>query len=647
MNTNRWQIVKFIFALLLSILFQLNLEGQIGQENIQNDSLRQDVSHEDGKNYATTYYYYTHSLFPVTIEKTLIDTLLYNPYNEDVSLFSRNLYANLGIFGQANYTMNFAFDRKHGFIYKTLPYNTYFRSIENWRLYIPEEVYTNLQYNFISGKENHFSVAYAQRIAENFHLGLGLESVIAEGRYVMQKIRNVNFGLSLRYHLPSNRYGFSACYFLNLVKNQENGGIVADSLFEGGKLSPNEIGVRFSSDNAHANSHIFENTFFFRHYLSLSGKKKDTGRIENKGGYLVHDFEWGSTKNLFEAQYLDTNYFSLFNFSKDTTADLVKHYQIRNSILWSSYMPEDTLPDKKNFIRFAAGIMYTFINVKDTFSRYRDHQLTPLGNLHVKLFNRLHLKAIMLMTLNGYNAGDITIDGQVAMDFLREGKPKHQLQFQMAFYNYSPDYFFTHLTANNYAWKNELRKQQTLTTGIVWQHKQYTAGIHYYTLHHYTLLDENSLPTQIEQFTNVYQFAAYIPFHIKEFGFNSNIYLQYADNDKIRIPLMATRQTVYYGFPLFKRALFLQFGLDFFYNTLYYANEYNPVLQQFYLQNDKKIGNYGYLDAFLRAKINRFQLQFKLTHFLAGVFGKKYYLIPHYPARDMGFALGILWRFYD
>ncbi|MDR2410366.1 MAG: putative porin, partial [Bacteroidales bacterium] len=389
MSRNKCQSIGFI--LFFIVLLQLNVKGQIEPQTIQNDTLHNDVSHEDGKNYATTYYFYTHSLFPAIIEKTLIDTLLYNPYNEDISLFSRNLYANLGIFGQANYTMNFSFYRKHGFIYKTLPYNTYLRTIENWRLYMPEEVYANIQYNFISGKENHFSVAYAQQIAENFHLGLGLESIIAEGRYIMQKVRNVNFGLTLRYHLPSNRYGFSAYYFLNLVKNQENGGIVDDTLFENGELSPNEISVRFSSGNSHANNHIFENTFFFRHYLSLSGRQKDSGRIENKGGYLVHDIEWGSSKNLFEAQRLDSSYFRAFNFNRDTTADLVKSYQIRNSILWSSYLPDDTLPDKKNFIRFAAGMMYTFINVKDTFSRYQDHQLTPLGNLYVKLFNRLHL----------------------------------------------------------------------------------------------------------------------------------------------------------------------------------------------------------------------------------------------------------------
>jgi hypothetical protein len=604
------------------------------------------MSEEGGKNYAPAYYFYIHSLFPAAIVQTLTDTAVFYPYNEDISLYSKNLYATLGIFGQANFAMNFSFERKHGFSYKTLPYNTYLRTLENWRFYNLEEVYTHLQYNFANGKEHHFSVEHAQQIADNLHFGLALESLIAEGRYVMQKMRDVNLGGILRYKMPSNRYGFNVCYYLNFINPQENGGLVNDDDFKDNK-PPNAINVAFAG--MQASNKLFQHTFFLRHYLSLSGKSKDsTVRVvENKLGYLVHDLEFSSTKNLFSARNPNPDYFNAFFFDSAVTHDQTKYFTIRNSLFWSTYMPEDTLPDKRNFIRFAAGIMYDFHRFKDTMNVFRDHQLTPVGVLYVKLFNRLHIQANALITLNGYNAGDITVKGQAGVDFLPKEKPKHQLAVDAGFYNYSPDYFFTHLFANNYQWANDLKKQQTITLGVLWKHQNYAVGVHYYTLNKYTLLDENGRPAQINNFVNVYQLAAYIPFHFKGFGFNANMYLQYADNDLIRIPVFATRQTVYYGFPLFQKALYLQLGVDFLYNTAYYANAYNPVLQQFYLQNHKETGNYGYLDFYLRAKIGRFQLQFKLTHLWAGVFGKVYYLIPHYPAKDRGFALGIAWRFYD
>ena len=125
------------------------------------------------------------------------------------------------------------------------------------------------------------------------------------------------------------------------------------------------------------------------------------------------------------------------------------------------------------------------------------------------------------------------------------------------------------------------------------------------------------------------------------------MYLQYSDNKELQIPTFATKQTLYYGFNLFKKNMYLMLGLDFLYNTAYYANAYNPALQQFYIQSDTKIGNYGYLDVFLKAKIDRFLIQAKLTHCWAGLFGNIYYLTPHYPNKGMGFSIGLSWRFHD
>ena len=182
MNQSGFQNIRFIFVFFFFMLLRIDFQGQTTPESERNDTTHHAMSEEGGKNYAPAYYYYIQSLFPTTIEHTLIDTTVFKPYNEDVSLFSRNLYANLGIFGQANFSMNFSFYRKHGFSYKTLPYNTYLRTIENWKLFLPEGVYTNIQYNFSNVKENHFSVTHAQKIYDNLHLDLGIESIIAKGR---------------------------------------------------------------------------------------------------------------------------------------------------------------------------------------------------------------------------------------------------------------------------------------------------------------------------------------------------------------------------------------------------------------------------------------------------------------------------------
>jgi len=651
------------YILLIFILLSTASYGQFSKDTAQRDSARFAMGTEEGINYTPTDYYYIHSLLPTTPERLFADTSIFNFLNQDVSLRSRNLYANLGMFGQAQFPMNFAFERLHGFTTKTLPYPSYLRTIENWKMYHPDKIYTLLEWNFISGGEHHFSVEHAQKITDNLNFGLYLETVLAAGRYVRQRNRDINLGATFGYLMPSQRYGFNLYYICNYLNMNENGGVLHDTLFENSSRnsSPSSINVRFQN----ANNFLLQNTFFFRHFLALSGKDT-TGTVKKNIGFLVHDIRLNMGKNLFTDKNSDTAFYNNFYFNKNATADLTRSYMLRNSFMWTNYLPNDTLPAKANYLHIAAGILYDFIWFKDTcdfnllkkdtnsitvISRdpepFTNNQLTPFGRINMQLFNRLQIEASAFFTLNGYNAGDLTLNGKVGFDLKNKNGKKHEIALLLGLYNYSPDYFFTHFTANNYLWRNDLKKQQTISIGANWLYNKYSLSLNYFTLNNYTLLDTNSLPFQVKDFANIYQFSAYIPFHYKGFGFNTNLYVQYTDNEHIRIPVFVGRQSVYYGFSLFKKALYLQTGFDFLYNTAYYANAYNPALQQFHLQNAREIGNYGYLDFYLRAKVQRFVLSAKLTHFWAGLLGKNYYLVPHYPARDLGYTVGISWRFYD
>ncbi|MDR1792127.1 MAG: putative porin [Bacteroidales bacterium] len=621
-----------------------NIYAQIETTEVS-DSTENELSDEVGREYAPAFSYFISSFLPTLHENIFVDTNFYLPYNEDITLYSHNLYARMNCFGQAGFAMNFNAEQKHGFTYKSLPYTDYLRTMENWKLYDVESVYANLSYHFTNGKENHFAIDYAQKIYQNLSLNVSMQSVVGTGRYVRQAVRDVNMGINLNYFTLNKRYGFSAYYILNYFKLQENGGLTDDGYFESKDTgrSTSQIPVRF----ANASNRLFTNEFLFRHYIALSNSKNlDSNRWG--GGYFVHDLGLSTHYNRFTDNEIHEQYFDHIYLDSSQTNDFCRDMEFSTRLFWSSYQPDDTFSNKKNFIHFAAGAEYSFCQVKDTSYIYRTHLLTPLANLHIKLFNTLNINAKALFTVTGYNAGDITLEGNLSFDIQRKERTKHRLRAGVSFYNHTPDYFYTHLITNYFQWDNpSLKKAQTLHADFSWLYKNFEIGIHYFGLMNHTYLNINSLPEQLTQYTNVYQLSIALPFYIKGFGLQTQAYLQYADNEIIRIPYFAGRQIVYYGFHLFKKALYLQFGFDFTYNTDYYANAYNPVLQQFYLQNDKKIGNYGYLDFYLQAKIGRFTAKAKMTHLWGGLFGKHYFLIPHYPAHDIGFSVGIEWRFYD
>ena len=58
------------------------------------------------------------------------------------------------------------------------------------------------------------------------------------------------------------------------------------------------------------------------------------------------------------------------------------------------------------------------------------------------------------------------------------------------------------------------------------------------------------------------------------------------------VPELITRQSLYYQDQIFKNALFFQTGVNLKYFTKYNSNGYDPVLAEFYVQNEQEIGGF-------------------------------------------------------
>jgi hypothetical protein len=99
-----------------------------------------------------------------------------------------------------------------------------------------------------------------------------------------------------------------------------------------------------------------------------------------------------------------------------------------------------------------------------------------------------------------------------------------------------------------------------------------------------------------------------------------------------------------------KEILRLQVGVDGRFNTSYYAQGYNPALSVFYNQDETKVGDYPYLDAFVAAKWKRMRILLKYQHWNCNLFRRannEYFAIARYPLNPGMFKIGISWTFYD
>jgi hypothetical protein len=113
------------------------------------------------------------------------------------------------------------------------------------------------------------------------------------------------------------------------------------------------------------------------------------------------------------------------------------------------------------------------------------------------------------------------------------------------------------------------------------------------------------------------------------------------------LPKWLVDSKVYYEGYLFKKALFGQIGVETFVMDDFKADAYNPVLQQFYLQNNFTIPSYPVVDFFITTDIKNFNLFLKMAHVNQGFPKEGYFSTPYYTGMQRSFIFGLKWMFFD
>ena len=138
-------------------------------------------------------------------------------------------------------------------------------------------------------------------------------------------------------------------------------------------------------------------------------------------------------------------------------------------------------------------------------------------------------------------------------------------------------------------------------------------------------------------------------FRFNKWGLDNTVMFQQSiqDDPILNVPQIVTRNTIYFEDYVFNKALFFQTGIVFNYFTKYYANEYHPVIGDFVVQDQIKIGNFPMFDFFINAKIKTAHIYINIDHFNSKFTGYNYYNTPTYPYRDLTFRLGMKWNFFN
>ena len=486
---------------------------------------------------------------------------------------------------------------------------------------------------------------FTTNTSEQFNFSIAYKGMRSLGKYQHILSSTGNFRFTTNYHTKNKRYHVRAHMVTQDILNQENGGISDEDLleFENGNEEFIDRSL-FDPLFEDAQSNLEGRRFYLDHTYQL--KSKDSlgyNGIKIGNAISIEDKYYHYTQNRNAAVFGDA--FVTSNLSDKNTFE---HFY---TTFFADY--SNTLVGKisaqLNYNAFNYGYnSLVVLNGQTITNRLKESVLSFEGS-YERYFGPVELKANLGINVSGDLEGNF-LDAQANYtinDDMR-ATARINLNSSVADYNfrlYQSDYL-------NYNWQNSFKNQQSQQLAFDFYSKKYgILSLDYSTINNYLYFENKGEGVKPYQYGSTVNYAR--AKYVKEVKFrnfalhNTIMYQQVLDGDEVlNVPQLNTRHTLYYANEFFEKALYLQTGVTLSYFSEYNMNAYDPVLSEFYIQNQKALGNFPRLDFFINAKIQQTRLFLKAEHFNSAMTGYNFYSAPNYPYRDFIVRFGIVWNFF-
>ena len=280
-------------------------------------------------------------------------------------------------------------------------------------------------------------------------------------------------------------------------------------------------------------------------------------------------------------------------------------------------------------------------------------QINSIGGQYEYRKNNWNAKLLYSNSLT--NQSLTNIDGSVNYAF----DDKNSVSFRYQKINKLPNHVYNlhQSTYTGYIWANDFKNEKINNIEINANTKWANASFQLSNLNDHLYFSNDSgsdtiqlvSPKQYDKAIKYLSLKVNKEFKFWRFALDNTVLYQRVDQDDniLNVPEFVTRNTLYYSDYFFKRALYLQTGFVVNYFSKYYANDYNPVVAEFFVQQDKQIGEFPMLDFFLNARIRTCRIFIKAEHFnSAWAKRSEFYAAPNDPYRDFVIRFGLVWNFF-
>lgn len=473
----------------------------------------------------------------------------------------------------------------------------------------------------------------------------GLRSL---GDYRNALASHQNLRLTASYQTKNNRYILRSHYTGQNLYHQENGGLTESSLLlyttNDKEYTDRE---RLTTQFTDAESRLQARTYYLEHGFNLWYHGIDSTHTKTSYLQIGHEFSH-------DRQYYTYDQSSANVFFGDAYEKIIADSTFNFKTSQTGYA-ELKAPWVLGKLRFQAqhtlyNYGYNNIITDDNSvipARIKGHTISThaLWNAQLKTFG-LHAKAgtIIEGLFNGnyltgtasFKTKDSLFDIRATLLIKSESPKLNTLLYQSDYMSYN--------------WYNDFKNENTRVLKFdLFSDKLLDATVSFTNMDYYTYFNAEAMPEQYDENLSYLKVKAHKTLTWRKWSLDNTLMYQKIANggDVLHVPDFVTQNSFYFTDHIFKgNPLFLQTGFTVKYFTKYYANEFNPLLNEFYIQNETEIGGYPLLDFFANGMVKKTRFYFKLENLNSLWDGGKYLSTPTQPYRDFTVRFGLVWNFF-
>ena len=650
--------------------------------------------------------------FPRTVRDVKIRSLHHPTLSPDgvelinpASLFDGNYYVDRGALGQTHLSVIPYLDQtlrlldphttisplSQQFQSDALPaYRKNLHSLPMYQTLVP---YTLLSYGSSLNKDYKISVLHTQNIKPRWNAAFIYDLTSRDGVYTNAGGTNHMLDVTTNYYSADSRYQLQGSVTFNKMRQEENGGVKNDTTcWESSRRAGVPVNM-YKAQNMWRDLefHLHQSFNTVRQVekivpitTQLSDTTNNTSVVEKDGvndtvvntrvsvrdtvvgydtimpatahtyntGVFALDLHYGKHRRIFTDSQTDSWFYDTTLLDTTFYFDSTAHHKLYADLYWTNdaYMSHRW----KNPLVILFGVRPELNRLQFATSHYDMVSVSPFARV---VFNigQMRLSGDAEEVTGSHSNGDYRLAGKLEM---KVGK-RSRFDIGVLSEALSPDIQY-YRNDGYYSWDindyNKIKRQQVALGYRLDEADTLKSALRLFETRTSAMLisdnvwfNDNMQPVQGNATGMLLQ--ASVNTHLKFGWFNirmSHTLQHSSDEDVMRVPLFASKNSFYADAKAFKKALLLQFGVDMRYHTLYHADGWNPILGAYYRQDDVEVGNYFVADIWLTLQIKRASIYLKASHINAPLEKNPHYFsLPHYPMEDFGLYWGVIWKFFN